>query len=182
MVLYASLTSNESGAPPYTKPSSSGLRATSQSPPGRLTPQVAMLRGATVVAILSLLTLASASLGAAPQPPTGVPPVSVERIQEQLKKNSAPSLLDMPLQPPVATFKTGVEQRVFVLTLEEQLRKDFTLNALQRQSVDWGSRCCGISLSQLFNSVERALDRRKVRKIREQIARELAELEAARKQ
>jgi hypothetical protein len=33
----------------------------------------------------------------------------------------------------------------------------------------------------VFESVERALQRRKVRKIREQIARELAELDAARK-
>jgi hypothetical protein len=143
-----------------------------------------MFHSASLVAILSLLALAvspSASLGAAPQAPTDVPPVSVERIQEQLKKNSAPSLLDMPWQPPVATFKTGVEQRVFVLTFEEQLRKDFTLNALQRQSADWGSRCCGLDLGLLFNSVERALQRRKVRKIREQIARELAELEAAMK-
>ena len=144
-----------------------------------------MFHSAGLVAIMSLLALVvspPASLGAAPQPPTDVPPVSVERIQEQLKKNSPPGLRDLALQPPVATFKTGVEQRVFVLTFEEQLRKDFTLNALQRQSADWGSKCCGISLSQLFDSVERALQRRKVRKIREEIARELAELEAARKQ
>ena len=87
----------------------------------------------------------------------------------------------MPLQLPVATFKTSVEQRVFVLTFEEQLRKDFTLTALQRQSAEWASRCCGLDLNQLFQSAERALHRRKVRKIREQIARELAELEAARK-
>ena len=143
-----------------------------------------MFRCATLIAVLSPLAVVvcpPASLGAAPQPPAGVPPVSVERIQEQLNKNPAPGLRDRSLQPPVATFRSGVEQRVFVLTFEEQLRKDFTLNLLQRQSADWGSRCCGINLSQLFNGVEKALHRRKVRKIRERIARELAELEAARK-
>ena len=80
----------------------------------------------------------------------------------------------------MATFKTGVNQRMYVLSLEEQLRKEFTLTTLQRQSADWASKCCGLSLSQLFNSAERALHRRKVRKIREQIARELAQLKAAR--
>ena len=137
-----------------------------------------------MIAVLSpvaVVVCRPASLGAAPQPPTGVPPVSVERIQEQLNKNPAPGLRDSSLQPPVATFRSGVEQRVFVLTFEEQLRKDFTLTLLQRQSADWGSRCCGISLSQLFDSMERALHRRKVRRIREEIRRELAELEAARK-
>jgi hypothetical protein len=134
-----------------------------------------------ILSVPALVVSLSASLGAAPQPATGVPPASVERIREQLKKNSAPSLLDMPLQRPVAMFKTSVEQRVFVLTLEEQLRKDFTLTALQRQSADWASKCCGLSLNQLFDSVERALHRRQVRKIRQQIARELAQLESASK-
>jgi hypothetical protein len=152
--------------------------------PGASKLPVAMFRSGTLAALLSPLALVmspSAGLAAAPQPPAGVPPVSVERIQEQLNKNAAATLRDMSLQPPVATFRSGIEQRVFVLTFEEQLRKDFTLNLLQRQSADWGSRCCGLSLSQLFNSVEKALDRRKVRKIRQQIARELAELEAVRK-
>jgi hypothetical protein len=85
------------------------------------------------------------------------------------------------LQVPIATFKTSFEQRVYVLTLEEQLRKQFTLTTLQRQSADWASKCCGLNLNQLFKSTERALQRRKERKIREQIAGELARLEAARK-
>jgi len=150
---------------------------------GASNPQVVMFRWATVVAILFPLALVvspSASLGAASQSSTDVPDVSLERIREQLKRTSTSRLLDTPLPRPVATFRSGVEQRVFVLTLEEQLRKDFTLTALQRQSAEWASRCCGISLSQLFNSAERALQRRQVRRIRQQIARELAELEAAR--
>jgi hypothetical protein len=53
--------------------------------------------------------------------------------------------------------------------------------SLQRQSAEWAAKCCGIGLGLLFNSVEDALERRRVRKIREQIARELAELEADRK-
>ena len=140
----------------------------------------------TVFAAFSLLALGvclSAPLEAAPQEPTSVPPVSLERIREKLEKAPArPLKLDVQLQLPVATFKTSVNQRVYVLSLEEQLRKDFTLTALQRQSADWASKCCGLNLNQLFNSAERALHRRKVRKIREQIARELAQLEAVRKE
>jgi hypothetical protein len=90
----------------------------------------------------------------------------------------------------VATFRTRVDQRVRSLTFEEWLDKEFTLNDLQRQSAEWASMCCGgvslggaygIRLDVLFNHLEKALERRRVRKIREQIARELAELEAARK-
>ena len=138
-----------------------------------------MFPSAVVVAIV-LVVSPSVRLEAAPQQPTAVLAVSVERIGEQLKKTRAPSVFDMPLERPVATFRTSVEGRTFVLTFEEQLRKDFTLTALQRQSAEWASKCCGINLNQLFQSAERALHRRKVRRIREQIARELAQLEAAR--
>jgi hypothetical protein len=82
---------------------------------------------------------------------------------------------------PVPTFKTRVDQRVFVLTLEEALHKEFDLNAFQRQSAEWASKCCGFNLGQVVTSVDEALRDRKIRKTREQIARELAELEAARK-
>lgn len=130
----------------------------------------------------ALVVCLSATLGAGAQEPTSVPPVSLERIREGLQKSPAGRLkLDVPLELPVATFKTGVNQRMYVLSLEEQLRKEFTLTTLQRQSADWASKCCGLNLNQLFNSAERALHRRKVRKIRQQIARELAQLEAARK-
>jgi len=82
---------------------------------------------------------------------------------------------------PVATFKSGVDQRVYVLSLEERLEEELKLSPLQRQSADWASRCCGLDLDPLFKRVDEALQRRKVRKIREQIARELAALEAATK-
>jgi hypothetical protein len=145
---------------------------------------VATFLRATLFAICCLLALVvgrSETLGAAPQEPASVPPVSLERIREKLEKTPAPRRLDLQLQLPVATFKTSVNQRVYVLSLEEQLRKEFALTLLQRQSQDWASRCCGFSFNQLTNRVEKALRDRRIRKIREQIARELAQLEAARK-
>jgi len=87
----------------------------------------------------------------------------------------------MPLQVPVARFKTRVDQRVYVLSLEDWIEKEFKLTALQRQSADWAANCCGVRLDPLFKSLEKALQRRRVRKIREQIARDLAQIEAARK-
>ncbi len=129
--------------------------------------------------MLALLIVLSAALGAAPQQPGGAP-VSLERIREELKK--PPGIdLNRPLQVPAATFKTRVEQHVYVLTLDEWIRKEFKLTALQRQSAEWGAKCCGLNLLQVFTSTKRALRRREVRRIREQIARDLAQIEAARK-
>lgn len=81
--------------------------------------------------------------------------------------------------PPL--FKSRVNQRMFVLTLEEVLHKEFDLNVLQRQSADWAGKCCGYNLGSLLKGVNDARRDRKARKTREQIARELAELTAARK-
>jgi hypothetical protein len=92
-----------------------------------------------------------------------------------------PLKLDVPVHLTMPTFKTRVDQRVFVPSLEEHLRKEFTLTLLQRQSAEWASKCCGYDLGQLVEGVNKVLRDRKVRKTREQIARELAELEAARK-
>lgn len=130
------------------------------------------------VCVLALVVGLSATLGAAPQQPAGGLPVSLERIRDELEKT--PGLkLDIPMPVPVPTFKTRVDQRVFVLTLEEALHKEFDLNDLQRQSAEWASKCCGYNLGQLVKIVDEALQRRTIRKTREQIARELAELEAA---
>lgn len=133
---------------------------------------------ATAFAILSLFVCVSAALGAAPQQPATVPAVSVERIREGLDKKPALKL-DVKGQLPVATFKTSVEQRMYTLTLEGQLRKDFTLTPLQQQSADWASKCCGLDLGQLVTPIEKALRRRKERQVREQVARERAAVEAA---
>jgi hypothetical protein len=132
-----------------------------------------------------LVIAVSVALQATPQtPPQKTPghddPVSLDRIRADLAR--APQLkLDGPLGLPVATFKVHVEQRRYVPTLQEWLDDKFTMTELQKQSADWASKCCGINLAPLFDTVEKSLQRRKERQIREQIARELAELEAARK-
>lgn len=78
------------------------------------------------------------------------------------------------------TFKTRVDERVFVPTLEEHLRKEFTLTLMQRQSADWAGKCCGYNLGQVVKGVSEMRRDLRIRKTRKQIARELAELEAAR--
>jgi hypothetical protein len=147
-------------------------------------PQAMVFLRPTECAVFSLLTVSvclSATLGATPQEPTKDPDVSLDRIREELAKPPPTGLkLDMPLQVPVATFKTGVEQRVFVLPLEDWLEKELKMGVLQRQSADWAAKCCGIGIDPLLKSMKDALQRRKERKIREQIARELAQIEAAR--
>jgi hypothetical protein len=153
--------------------------------PGRLTPHVATFLRTTVAVFsgLAFVVDLSTTLGAAPQESGNAPPASLERIKEALEK--PPVRLDLKWPLPVTTFKTRVDQRTYVLSLEEQLRKEFTLTLLQRQSHVWASRCCGfnlLSLNQLATSLHKALQRRKVRQIRQQIARELAELDAARRQ
>lgn len=137
---------------------------------------------------LALVVCLSAALEAAPRQPAEDPPVSLDRIREALVKTPTSRLkVDMPVQLPVARFRTGVNQRIYVLTLDEWLEKQFKLSALQRQSADWAAKCCGgyvlgsVRLDPLFTSLEQALQRRRVRKIRERIAEELAALEAARK-
>lgn len=132
--------------------------------------------------MLALLVMLAAGLGAEPQTPGRAPespPVSLERIKKELKKPPGVDL-NRPVQVPVATFKSSVE-RSWVPTLEEWIQKEFALTALQRQSAEWGSKCCGINLGSLWKGVKNARQERKARKIREQIARELAELEARRK-
>jgi hypothetical protein len=135
-----------------------------------------------VFSLAALVVNHSAALGATPQEPTEDLPVSLDRIREELAKPPPTGLrLGVALQMPVATFKTRVDQRVYVLPLEDWIEKEFALTPLQRQSAEWAAKCCGVSLDPLFKSLEKALQRRRVRKIREQIARELAELEAAMK-
>jgi hypothetical protein len=146
---------------------------------------VATFRPATACAVFCLLTLVahpSATLVAAPQEPASAPPVSLERVREELERNPTGRLrLDAPLPRPLPTFRSRVDQRVFVPTLEEHLHKEFDLNVLQRQSAEWASKCCGYDLGQVMKIVDKAMRDRKIRKTREQIARELAELDAIRK-
>jgi hypothetical protein len=132
--------------------------------------------------LLALGACLATPIDAAPQePPTTDLPVSLDRIREELAKPPGTGLkLDMSVHVPVATFKTRVDQRRYVLTLEEWLAKEFEMTVFERQSAAWAAKCCGIGLDPLLARLDKALQRRKVRKIREQIARELAELEAAR--
>jgi hypothetical protein len=120
------------------------------------------------------------TLHASPQEPSGVLSTSVDRIKERLDNSRA-----RPLTPAVPvelrpTFRSNTDRHPFVLTLEEDLRKTFTLTDFQRQYAEYSSRCCGLDLGAVFKQIDRALDERRVRKTREQIARELADLEAAR--
>ena len=126
------------------------------------------------------LIVHAGTVQAASRQPAGDPPVSLERIREELEKSPPRRLEPAEPVPLRVTFKARVDQRVFVPTLEEHLHKQFDLNLLQRQSADWASRCCGYSLNALVKNIQKTLRDRKIRKTREQIARELAELEAAR--
>ena len=118
---------------------------------------------------------------AALQEPAGESPLSLDQVKERLARRPAPRLT--PSQPVQLrpTFRSRVDQKAFVLTLEEELHKEFDLTEFQRQSAEWRSQCCGLDLGWVFRSIEKALAERKLRKTREQIARELAELVAARK-
>ena len=68
-----------------------------------------------------------------------------------------------------------------MLSFDEWLQKALELTPFQRQSQEWRAKCCGVDLVELKNTLDRALQRSEARKIRQQIARELAQLEANRK-
>ena len=132
-----------------------------------------------VALTLTLVVGAAPGLPASAQESSGELPVSVERIRSKLEQ-APPRPLDLQAVPsfPAVTFKLEVEQRWYMPTLEEQLHGDFDLTPLQRQSQAWASRCCGLDLGALIKPVGRALKRRQERRVRAQITRELAELEA----
>jgi hypothetical protein len=120
-----------------------------------------------------------AVLQAAPQEQSGASGASLDRIKELLDKPPAslkPSG-ELRLRP---TFRSGVIKNPFVPTLEEHLHKTFELTDFQRKYAEYASRYGGFDLGLLFKHVEKALDERRIRNIRTQIRRELAELEAAR--
>ena len=124
----------------------------------------------------------STPVDASAQQAGAAPPVSIENIKEQLARKGPGLKLNVPIPPPRPTFKSRVDQRAFVLTLEEALHRDFDItNEIQRQSANWASKCCGLDLGRMFDLVDKALTERKIRKTREQIWRELVEIEAARK-
>ena len=131
---------------------------------------------------LTVLVAGQSPAPATAQPPPGADlPVSLERIRAAVDEPDVHALvINLPLQLEVPRFETSVEVRSYMLSFDEQLRKDLEPTPLLRQSRDWASRCCGIDLNLLLEPIERALQERKRRKIREQIARELEELKTAR--
>lgn len=117
---------------------------------------------------------------AAPQEQPGEAATSVTRIKHRLERPVSRSFtpaVPARLRP---TFKSRTDQRAFVPTLEEDLHKTFALTDFQRQYAEYASRS-GLDLGFLFSRIDKAMEERKIRKTREQMARELAELQAARK-
>ena len=79
---------------------------------------------------------------------------------------------------PAAVFRTSVNQRTFTTTVVDQLRKQFELTPLQRQSAEWSAKCCGLNLLNVAKSVDKAWRQRQERDAREQVDRELAAVKA----
>lgn len=128
--------------------------------------------------VLLILVVCAAGLEAAPQQPETVPGVSLERIREELEKPPPPRLepkAPVELRP---TFRSRVEGRPWVPTLEEHLHQEFDLSPLQRQSAEWRSRCCGFNLGVIFDHIEKVRREREERSVRAQIAHEIAVIEA----
>jgi hypothetical protein len=123
------------------------------------------------------------TIDAAPQHGTHPSADSFSRVRRELERTPAQKLkLDLPV--PVATFRATVEQRRFMLSFDEWLRKEFELTVFQRQSQEWYAKCCGINLlnlSRWADNLDRGRQRRELRKLRAKIARELAEIEADKK-
>ena len=116
-------------------------------------------------------------IDAATQQDTHATTDALSRIKRELKKTPTDKLRLDP-QLPVATFRATVEQRRFMLPFDEWLWKEFELTPFQRQSQEWRSKCCGLDLLELAGRLDKTLRRREVRRLREQIARELAQIEA----
>ena len=118
-------------------------------------------------------------LHAAPQEPSGDAGASLSRIRKGLSRPSATRL--QPSEPVQLrpTFRSETLAHPFVPTLEEDLRKTFALTDFQRRYAEYAAHAGGIDLGVLLRPIEKAMDERRLRKIHEQIARELAELRAA---
>lgn len=99
-----------------------------------------------------------------------------------IRRPSTVRLLIFGVPPlPVATFRVTIEQRAVMRPYKEHLQQELALTDLQHQSQEWSSKCCGVDLSSLAGSLSKALENRQIRKVRDQIARELALLEARKK-
>jgi hypothetical protein len=145
---------------------------------GRLIGDVRIFLQPHLFAVLLLLTIAVCPAPAAAQQPAPAAPESLHRIKDDLATGPA---ITLTTQTPVQlrpTFKARADERVFVPTLEEVLHKQFDLNDIQRQSARWAAQCCGFKVGQVIDVIDDALRDRKIRNTREQIQRELGEIEA----
>jgi hypothetical protein len=139
-----------------------------------------LLRTTTLALTLPAILMLSARATAAPQDQGTAPPTSFQRVQDTLNRTPSQSLkFDAKVPVPAATFRVTVTEHAFVVPIMESLRKEFELTPLQRQSAEWSSQCCGLSLAALTESVEKAFRRWEERRIRDRVSRELAEVEAA---
>ena len=104
---------------------------------------------------------------------------SLTRFKQRLDRPTARPL--KPSQPIQLrpTFRSRATDRPWVPTLEEHLYKTFELTDFQRQYAKYAASCCGIDLGAVFGGIERALAERRQRKVSAEVARELAEVEAA---
>ena len=132
------------------------------------------LRAVTCAAALAI------AVPAAGQDPANTVSPSVDRIKEQVERPAAPALTPSVLPQLRPTFRSRIDQRVFVPTLEEDLRKTFALTDFQRKYAEYSSQCRGLDLGGLFRRLDKALEESRERRTREQIALEVAEIEAAR--
>jgi hypothetical protein len=133
----------------------------------------------TVITVLFAAVLTPASASAAPQE-AAAPPDQVEHVKAALNRTPPQSLrFDARMPEPVATFKVTVDQRVFGLSIVDQLRKEFELTPLQRQSAEWRAKCCGLNLLSLADGIGKAYRQWKEQRIHDRVSRELAEVIAA---
>jgi hypothetical protein len=141
-----------------------------------------MLQAAAfALSLTAVMGLLATPIAAAPQAPEPARPAPLSRVKDAIEKTPPQSLkFDVKMTMPVATFRTTT-QRDYMLPFVEQLRKEFELTPLQKQSAEWASKCCGLNLLSFTKGLKSAWRRRDERRTREQIARELADLRAAAK-
>jgi hypothetical protein len=146
---------------------------------GRSNAYVKALLQKTTLTLSLAAMLCPVSAQAAAQEPAASPD-SVEHVRATLNRTPSQSLkFDARMPMPVATFKVTVDERVFGLPIVEQLRKEFELTPLQRQSAEWRAKCCGINLLALADGIGKAVRQWQEDRIRDRVSRELAEVIAA---
>lgn len=114
-----------------------------------------MLQAAAfALSLTAILGPLAAPAAAAPQTPEPSPSASLARVKNAIDKTPSRSLrFDVKVAMPVATFKTTTE-RDYMVPFVAQLRKEFELTPLQKQSAEWASKCCGLNLLSLSKGLK----------------------------